>query len=429
MHGVRVIEVGQFMAAPFAGMQLADLGADVIKIENPRGGDPMRASGPFVGDDPESPAEPPGGASSGAPDEASAPGGESSPFLRLNRNKRSIGLDLKSPDGRDVFRRLLTRSDVLIENLRPGALAKLDLDYESVHPLNPRLVYVSASGWGQDGPDSARAGLDIMAQARAGLMSITGHPGGDPAKVGVPVCDLVCGLYAAMGAMAALTSRQRSGTGQHVDVSLLEAGVSLAIWEAGKFWGAGEVGVPLGSAHQNTAPYQAVRTADGWATIGAVTPKTWVAFCATLGLDDLADDPRFADAYRRQQRRDELIPVIEASTRDFTTRALVTALEEVGVPCAPIADYGEVFTDPHLEARGYFWDAPHPTLGPVRQLGSPVRLSRTPARRDAAGPALGADTSDVLAELDLDTDEVADLEEAGVIRRAGRPREGDDGRS
>lgn len=378
------------MAAPFAGMQLADLGADVIKVENPAGGDPLRRSGPFVA-------------------------GESAPFVRLNRNKRSIGLDLKSDRGRAILRRLATGADVLIENLRPGAMARLGLDYPALHEVNPRLVYVSASGWGQDGPDAALAGLDIMAQARSGLMSITGSPGGDPAKVGVPVCDLVCGLYGAMGAMAALMARRQTGTGQHVDVSLFESGVSLAIWEAGKYWGAGEVGGALGSAHQNTAPYQAVRTSDGWATIGAVTPKTWIAFCETLALDDLMNDPELADAYQRQRRREELIPLIEERTTGFTTQQLVAALQEVGVPCAPIADYGQVFTDPHLEARGYFWEAPHPLLGPVRQLGSPIRLSATPVRQGPAGPVLGADTAAVLAQVGLATGEVAELAADGVI--------------
>ena len=267
LDGVRVLEVGVFMAAPFATLQLADLGADVLKVES-LDGEPMRASGPFVG-------------------------GESSPFLRLNRAKRSVALNLKSPEGKQAFLRLAAGMDVVVENLRPGAMRALGLSYDDVRAVNPRIIYASASGFGQDGPLADRPGLDIMAQARSGLMSITGAPGGPPAKVGVPVCDLVCGLYVALGIVAALRERDRSGAGQHLDVSLLESAVSLAVWEAGRFFASGEVPRPLGSAHQSQAPYQAVRSADGWVTLGAVTPKTWASLCAALGLEGLQEDPRF----------------------------------------------------------------------------------------------------------------------------------------
>ena len=384
LAGVRVLEVGAFMAGPFATMQLADLGAEVVKIERPDGGDPTRAIGPFVE-------------------------GESSPFVRLNRNKRSVVLDLKSAAGREALLRLVETADVVVENLRPGAMTSLGLGYDALSRLNPRLVYVSASGWGHDGPLSQLAGLDIMAQARAGLMSVTGMPDGDPVKVGVPICDLVCGLYGAMGALSALRERDRSGRGQHVDVSLFESGVSFAIWEAGKYFATGEIGRPLGSAHQSTAPYQALRCADGWVTVGAVTPKTWTAFCVTLGLDRLLLEPRYADAFERHALRHELIPVLEEATGTRTVDDVVAALEPVGVPVAPIADFGQVFTDDHLAAREYFWDAPHPRLGSVRQLGSPMRFSRTPAVRGAAGPVLGADTRDVLASAGYSADDVERL--------------------
>ena len=367
LDGVTVLEVGAFMAAPFATMQLADLGARVLKVENPTGGDPVRATGPFLD-------------------------GESSPFVRLNRNKESVALDLKAPEGKAAFLELAARADVLVENLRPGAMTGLGFGYDRIREINPRIVYASASGWGQDGPLAALPGLDIMAQARGGLMSITGTPDGDPVKIGVPICDLVCALYVALGVTAALKERDRSGEGQYLDVSLLESGVSFAIWEAGKYFATGEVGRPLGSAHQSTAPYQALRTADGHITVGAVTPKTWKSFCAALGLDDLVDDERYVEAFSRHAHRDTLIPAIEAVTSTRSTDDLVRALDAAGVPCAPISDYGQVFTDDHLRQRGYFWDAPHPTLGPVEQLGSPMRLSRTPARQDSAGPQLGAGT-------------------------------------
>ena len=377
LAGVRVLEVGVFMAAPFATMQLADLGADVVKVESPDGGEPVRSTGPFVA-------------------------GESSPFLRLNRGKRSVALDLKSGDGKAAFLALADSADVLVENLRPGAMRRLALGFDDLSARNPRLVYASASGFGQDGPLADRPGLDIMAQARGGLMSITGPPGGAPAKVGVPIADLTCGLYVVIAVLAALRERESSGQGQYVDVSLLESAVSLAVWEAGRFWATGEVGGPLGSAHQSQAPYQAVPTSDGWLTLGAITPKTWAGLCAVLGLDDLVDDPRFSRSTDRHDRRDELLPLIEERTRQHPTDELVQHLEAAGVPCAPIATYDQVFTDEHLGARDFYWDAPHAAAGPVRQVGSPMRLSRTPPTRADAGPRLGRHTRAVLLEAGLD---------------------------
>lgn len=389
LSGVTVLEVGGFMAAPFATMQLADLGAWVWKIENPAGGDPVRATGPFLA-------------------------GESSPFVRLNRNKESVALDLKSAAGKTAFLRLAARADVVVENLRPGAMRNLGLDYQRVREVNPEIVYASASGWGQDGPLAVLPGLDIMAQARGGLMSITGTPDGDLVKIGIPVCDLACALYIALGVTAALRERDRSGTGQYLDVSLLESAVSFAIWEAGKYFATGEVGGPLGSAHQSTAPYQAVRSADGHLTVGAVTPKTWTAFCRSLGLDDLLDDDRYADAFKRHAHRDTLIPAIEAVTATRATADLVATLDAAGVPCAPISDYGQVFSDDHLSQREFFWDAPHPALGPVRQLGSPMRLSRTPVRRGTAGPPLGSGTRAALEWAGLAPLEIDELLASGT---------------
>lgn len=390
LEGVRVLEVGIFMAGPFAGMQLADLGADVVKVEQPGGGDPVRAIGPFTD-------------------------GESSPFVRLNRNKRSVVIDLKHQAGKAVFRRLIAETDVLVENLRPDAMRKLGLAYDDLRPLNPGLIYVSLSGWGQDGPRAGLAGLDVMAQARSGLMSVTGTPDGEPVKIGVPVCDLACGLYGALATMSALRVRERDGEGQHVDVSLFESGVSLAVWEAGKYWVSGEVGRPLGSAHQTSAPYQAFRTNDGWVTIGAVTSKTWSALCGVLGLEAPLRDERYDSAYERHAARAELAAVIESATRSWSSEQLVAALEGAGVPCAPIADYAAVFDDEHLAERDFFWDAPHPRLGAVRQIGSPMRLSETPAVRRAAGPVLGADTRAVLGAGGYSVDEIDELVRIGAV--------------
>lgn len=353
------------MAGPFATMQLADLGARVIKIENPEGGDQTRATGPHIE-------------------------GESVPFALLNRNKESIALDLKSDAGRAEFLTLVERADVLVENLRPGALRRLGLGYDKLQEVNPALIYASASGWGQDGPLSEQPGLDIMAQARSGLMSITGFPDAPPAKVGVPICDLTAALYVALAITAAVVERGRTGQGQHIDVSLLESGVSFAVWEAAGYFAKGIVGGPNGSAHQNQAPYQAVVTSDGHVTIGANTQRNWDSFCRAMELDHLLDDERYTTPWLRFNNRGDLITEIELRTSTMTTQEVLDLLVEAGVPCAPISDYSQVFSDEHLLARDFFWDSEHPVMGTVRQIGSPMRFSRTPTVRGAAGPVLGA---------------------------------------
>jgi len=392
LSGIRVLEVGNFMAAPFCTLQLADLGADVVKIENPDGGDQTRASGPFVE-------------------------GESSAFVRLNRNKRSLALDLKAPRGKEVFRQLVRRCDVVVENLRPGTMKDLELDYPRLSQLNPGLVYVAASGWGQDGPYAQRPGLDIMAQGMSGLMSITGEEGGrNPVKVGVPVTDLTCALYGAIAALAALRARERTGRGQFIDVCLFESGVSLAVWEAGRYFATGEVPGPLGSAHQTSAPYQALRASDGFFTLGANTARTWEACCEVLGLKPLVDDPRFAKNHLRHQNRRELIPILEEVTAKRPAKHWVDAFSRAGVPCGLLQTYDQVFHDPHLQARGFFPEAPHSKLGPIRQVGSPMRLSETPARMDRAGPLLGEHSAQVLSELSYSQEEIRRLANDGVIR-------------
>ena len=310
LSGVRVLEVGNFMAGPFCGMQLADLGADVIKVENPDGGDMVRSSAPFVD-------------------------GESSNFIRLNRNKRSLAVDLKHARGNEIFVRLARTADVVVENLRPGAMARLGLDYARLKEVNPRLVYVAASGWGQDGPLAQLSGLDIMAQARSGLMSITGEPNGGPVKVGVPICDLVCALYGALAAVSALAARERTGRGQLIDVSLFESAMSLAVWEAGKYFATGEVPVRHGSAHQNSAPYQAIRAEDGWFTVGATSARNWQSLCRAIGLERQQRDPRYADPNVRLENRQQLIAEIEAITITQPVEHWIGLLEKEGVPCAP----------------------------------------------------------------------------------------------
>jgi crotonobetainyl-CoA:carnitine CoA-transferase CaiB-like acyl-CoA transferase len=393
LTGIRVIEIGNYMAAPFCCMQLADLGADVIKVEVPTTGDLVRTSSPFLS-------------------------GESSTFIRLNRNKRSLALDLKDARGKELFRDLVTTADVLVENLRPGTMRELAIGYETLSVLNPRLIYVAISGWGQTGPYANLSGLDIMAQAMSGLMSITGEPNGAPVKAGVPVCDLVCGLYGALATMAALRDRERDGEGDFVDLSLYESGVSLAVWEAGRYFATGEVPRALGSAHQSAAPYQAVRAADGYFTVGATSPPNWTALCGILGRRDWQTDPRFATGSTRHEHRVELIEAIEEITVTQPIRHWVSLLESAGVPCAEIQTYDKVFADPHLRERGFFWDADHPTLGSVRQLGSPLNFRKASTRRGNAGPALGADSAEILEELGCTREEVASLAHRGVTRLA-----------
>ena len=393
LAGVRVIEVGNYMAGPFCGMQLADLGADIVKVESPRGGDFARLLEPLAN-------------------------GESGNFARLNRDKRSLAIDLKHAEGREVFRRLARDADVIVENLRPGTMDELGLSPRSLLASNPRLVYVALTGFGLDGPYADRPALDIIVQGLSGLMSITGEEGGAPAKVGVSIADLTAALYATVATLAALRARDRDGAGQLVDVSMFESAVSLAVWEAGIHFTTGEVPRAMGSAHKLVAPYQAVAASDRPFTVGATTPANWAAFCRTLGLGSLERDPRYADANARQRHRAPLIAAIEAVTRARPAAHWLGLLRAAGVPCGEIADYRDVFSDPHLRARGFFVDLPHPVLGTLRGLASPVRLERTPVRHRRAGPRLGEHSAAVLRELGCTDAEVARLERDGVISSA-----------
>jgi crotonobetainyl-CoA:carnitine CoA-transferase CaiB-like acyl-CoA transferase len=381
------------MAGPYCGMQLADLGADVVKIEHPRGGDLARLLEPVEK-------------------------GESHNFARLNRDKRSVAVDLKQEDGRAIFRRLAERADVIVENLRPGTMADLGLPPRALLDGNPRLIYVAVTGWGLDGPYADRPALDIIVQGQSGLMSITGEEGAAPVKVGVSIADLAVALYATVATLAALRARDRDGHGQLVDVSLFESAVSLAVWEAGVYFGSGEVPRAAGTAHKLVAPYQAIAAQDRPFIVGATTPPNWSAFCRALGLGSLETDPRFASATARRRHRDELVAAVENVTRTKPAAHWLDRLRGVGVPCGDIADYADVFTDEHLEARRFFVDLPHPVLGTLRGLGSPMRFERTPVAHRRAGPRLGEHTSEVLRDLGWDDADVEKLARAGIIGRA-----------
>ena len=390
LAGVRVLELANFMAGPYCGMLLGDLGADVIKIENPAGGDFSRAMPPFNH-------------------------GEGAGFLLLNRNKRSLALDLKRERGKELFLELIDGADVVVENFRPGTMRDLGLEYESLTARNPRLIYLAASAYGQDGPYSQRPGLDLILQGMSGLMSITGEPDGDPVKVGVPICDLTAALYGACAVLAALLARATSGKGQLIDVSLFEAGVSLAVWEAASYWTTGEVPERLGSAHRASAPYQAVRTSDGYVTLGATTPPTWAALCRVLGLPQLRDDPRFASTAERRARYRELAALLEEVTVTQPSAHWYAALEAAGVPCGVLQGYDDVLSDPHLQERGFFQELPHSAAGVVRALGSPVRLSGTPVQLKRAAPLLGEHTAEIVLDLGYSHAEVTALVEQGVL--------------
>jgi formyl-CoA transferase len=387
---VRVLELANYMAGPFCGMLLADLGAEVIKVENPRGGDFSRQTGPFLQ-------------------------GESAGFIALNRNKKSLTLDLKASRGRTLFLELVKTADVLVENFRPGTMADLGIDYPVLSALNPRLIFSSASAFGQTGPYSQRAGLDLIVQGMSGLMSITGEPDRPPVKVGVPIADLTTGLFGALAILASLRARDASGEGQQIDVSLFESAIALEVWETSGYFATGDVPEPLGSAHRVSAPYQAMRTADGYITVGATNPRLWTSFCRALGLEALEHDPRFATVSDRRSRYLELAALIEDVTRTQTSQHWYRLLEEAGVPCGVLNRVDQVVADPHVQARDFVRDLPHSKVGTVRVTGSPMRLSKTPVRLDHTGPVLGEHTLEILSGLGLDEREIADLEASGVV--------------
>ncbi len=388
LDDIRVLELSNFMAGPYCGMLLADMGADVIKVENPAGGDFTRLAGPFMD-------------------------GQSAGFVAVNRNKRSIALDLKSERGRTIFLDLVRTSDVVIENLRPGTLDDLRIGYSVLNEINPAVILSSTSGFGQTGPYRKRAALDLIVQGMSGLMSITGEEGRPPVKVGVPLADLSAGLFAAYAILAALRARDRDGLGQHIDISLLESAIALEVWETSSYFATGEVPKPLGSAHRINAPYQAVKTADGYITIGATTPVNWRAFAASLGLAHLDADERFATGPLRRKNYRELALLIEEVTTTDTSDHWYRLLEKAGVPCGVLYTLDQVLADEHVQARGFVRELEHTTLGRIRATGSPVRPSRTPIRLERAGPLLGEHTVEILAELGITDGH--DLERTGVV--------------
>ncbi|MGE7197384.1 CaiB/BaiF CoA transferase family protein [Brevundimonas naejangsanensis] len=383
LHGVRVLDLSRVLAGPWATQTLADLGAEVIKIERPGAGDDTRHWGP-----------PFTTTADGAP-------GDAAYFLCANRGKKSVELDIASPEGAETVRRLAATCDVVVENFKTGGLKKYGLDYAALAAVNPRLVYCSITGFGQDGPDAHRAGYDYMIQAMGGLMSITGQPdgapGAEPMKVGVAVVDLFTGLYASNAILAALWHARATGEGQHVDIALFDVQAAMLANQATNWFVSGKAPTRMGNAHPNLAPYQPFACSDGMVIIAVGNDGQFRALCGALGLEV---EDRFATNALRVAEREALGPLIATKTAGFTMQGLMQALEAAGVPCGPVNTIDQVFAEPQAIHRGLTVEQTRPDLAdPIRTVASPIRLSKTPVRYDAPPPKLGQDTEDVLGAL------------------------------
>lgn len=400
---VRVLDLSRVLAGPWAGQLLADLGADVIKIERPAKGDDTRSWGPPWLQDAE-----------GRSTDVSAY------YLCANRNKRSVTVDIAHPEGQALIRQLVAQSDVLLENFKVGDLARYGLDYRALRAINPRLVYCSITGFGQTGPYAARAGYDFLIQGMGGLMSVTGRsdedPGGGPMKVGVALTDILTGLYASNAILAALAARERSGEGQHIDMALLDVQVACLANQAMNYLATGENPSRMGNAHPNIVPYQDFPTSDGHMILAIGNDEQFQRFCLAAGEPDMAQDARFASNQQRVQHRVELVALLDPITRARSTADWVSTLEACNVPCGPINAIGDVFADPHVVARSLQIAMPHPVAGEIPLVANPIRLSATPVEYRRAPPMLGEHTDQVLAgELDLDEATIKSLRERGVV--------------
>ena len=392
LAGVKVLDLTRVLAGPYCTMFLGDLGAEVVKIEQPEVGDDTRAWGPpFVG-------------------------GESAYFLCINRNKKSVTLDLKSNQAVGLLRRLAEGADVLVENFRPGTMERLGLGERELRAVNPRLIYASLSGFGADGPMKDWPGYDLIIQAWGGLMSVTGMPDGEPTKVGVAIVDIVAGLMLGKAILAALFARERTGVGQKLETSLLEAEVACLINAGSNYLVGGVVPGRWGNAHPSIVPYQSFKSRDGYLVIGVASEGIWRRLCQAIGMPGLADDPRFARNPQRVEHRGELIDILTEIFLQRDTAAWVTLLIDAGVPCAPVQTIDQVFLAPQVIAREMVVEVPHPTAGTIRMAGLPVKFSGTPASIRLAPPLLGQHTAEVLRSwLRLDDSAIDDLKSKGVI--------------
>ncbi len=371
LSDVVVIDLSRVLAGPHCTMILGDLGATVIKVEQPGKGDDTRHFGPpYIA-------------------------GESAYYLGLNRNKQSILLDFSTPEGKERLLNLLRTATVLVENFRPGALERQGLGYEALRAINPGLIYCSISGYGQTGPYALRPGYDFVAQAESGLMSVTGEIDGDPQRVGSPVGDVSAGVYACIAILAALRVRDRTGKGQHIDISLLETTMSLLSNVASNYLISGEEAPRLGNGHPNIVPYQAFHTRDGYVVVSCGNDRLYQALCQLLGHEDLATDPRFATNPQRVRNREQLVPALQEEFLHRSTEEWLPELRAAGIPCGPINTVSQIFHDPHIQARDFVWECEHPTAGRIKLSGSPIHFSETPTRLYKAPPLLGEDDDKV----------------------------------
>lgn len=389
LSGMRVIELAHIMAGPVCGLMLADMGADVVKVEKPTGDDTRRTVPPEVN-------------------------GESAAFMIMNRNKRGVVLDLKSDEGKAALKRLLLDADVVIENYRMGTMEKLGLGFEDLRKDNPGLIYCAVSGFGRTGPYAQRGGFDLVAQGMSGLMAITGEgPGRPPVKVGAPVSDITAGILAALGCASAYAHKLKTGEGQMVDTSLLEAAITHTYWQSAIAFATGVSPGPMGSAHPLNAPYQAFPTKDGWINIGAANQNNWERLVTALGAPQLAEDERFINGHKRMDNREVLIATLEPLFAPKTTDEWLAAMEAAGVPAGPVLSIMEMHADPHVLARDMVVELDHPVAGPTKAIGLPIKFSDTPGKVVRPAPRLGEHTAEVLAEAGFDAAAIDRITSAG----------------
>ncbi|HWU40446.1 MAG TPA: CaiB/BaiF CoA-transferase family protein [Candidatus Acidoferrum sp.] len=392
LEGIRVLDLSRIIAGPFCSQILGDMGAEIIKIEQPGLGDDSRTWGPPFKQ------------------------GESVYFFSINRNKKSVTVDMKHPRGKTIIRDLAKRSDILLENFKPGTLAKLGLDWEDLRGDNPRLIFCSISGFGRTGPSAERGGYDVIVQAVGGLMSITGNPDGPPVKVGVAMTDICTALYAHGAILAALYARDRTGEGQRIDLSLLETQIAALINIASSYLNAGEIPGKWGTAHVNIVPYQAFKMQDGYMVIGAANDRLWVKLCEAIGLPEVGRNPKYAANAQRVEHREEIIHLLENRLITKTRREWEAILAPLGIPCGPINRMDEVFSDEHVRHLQMVLESTHPQVGMIRMVRNPVTFSRTPLDLRQAPPKLGEHTEEVLRGiLGCSAAELEDLRAAGVI--------------
>lgn len=385
LAGMRVIEIAHIMAGPACGLMLADMGAEVIKVEKPGGDDSRRFVPPDIN-------------------------GEPAAYMMMNRNKRGIALNLKDPDAVDVLRRLLADADVVIENYRKGTMEKLGLSYDTLAAANPRLIYCEISGFGRTGPYAERGGFDLIAQGMSGLMSITGEgPGRPPIKVAAPISDINAGILAAMGICAAYSNMLKTGLGQKVDTSLFEAAIVQTYWQSAIALATGDTPEPLGSAHPLNAPYQAFQTRDGWINVGAANQANWLRFLEVIAAPELNDDPRFTTNAARMQNLPALVDILNEYMAQDSTENWLNRMEAADLPAGPVNDIRQMHADPQARARDMIVAVDHPTAGRVETIGHPVKYSRTPARVTHAAPRLGQHSREVLGELGYDKAQIETL--------------------